>query len=262
MKRGMILALVLFAATSADAAFDTATFADTGAISGAGQFNSETGGFTSGGQFFNNTFSVDPTFGVFSTGFSVSSVTDNATPGFMNQYSAITGGGNGDPYYAVLTPDAYVNLSGTVQSIDLTNTTYAYFSMKNGDDFEDAFTTGSFFKVVITGYSGFDDGGDPTGSVTVSLADYAGPKDNPLKAWKTVDLTALGSAKSLGFDFLSSASNSFGITTPEYVAVDNLVTSTAVPAVVPEPSSWLLCLSTIGIGAAGRRLRLARIARV
>ena len=60
------------------------------------------GGFTSNGTFFNNTFTdFGGGFSAWS-GWSYSNLTDNTTPGFGNQHSAITGGGaEGSSSYAV-----------------------------------------------------------------------------------------------------------------------------------------------------------------
>ena len=210
--RWSIPALILLSTQAALADFDVATFADTGLISGVNQYNNNSGGFTSGGQSFNNTYYSS--YGGYWNGFSVSSTTDTTTPGYTNQYSSITGGGNGDAYYAVLYPTAYVNLTGLVQSIDLTNTTYAYLSMLDGDSFATKFTTGSFFDVVITGYAGLNATGAETGSVTSYLANYTSPTDTPLNTWNTVNLTSLGSAESLGFSFQSSATSASSGSTP------------------------------------------------
>jgi hypothetical protein len=254
MKPTIFAFLLLAITVNAQADYDVATFADTGLINGVGQYNNSSGGFTSGGQSFNNTY--HPAYGGYWNGFSVSSMTDTTTPGYTNQYSSITGGGaNGSLYYAVLYPSAYVNLTGVVQSIALTNTTYAYLSMLNGDSFESAFTVGSFFNVVITGYSGQNATGATTGSVTYSLANYTSLTSTPVNTWNTVNLTGLGNAASIGFSFQSSAVGQYGINTPEYVAVDDLTTLTS----VPEPSSWVLCMTSIGFGVIVGRRRLVRI---
>ena len=50
------------------------------------------GGFVSGGMHFGNTYDVD--WGSWD-GFSYSNVTDTITMGFMAQYNAVTGGGQG-----------------------------------------------------------------------------------------------------------------------------------------------------------------------
>ncbi len=252
--RWLMLTLTLIAAQTAQAGYDVATFSDTGLISGTGQYNNSSGGFVSGGQSFNNTF-TSSSFGSYWNGFSVSSMTDTTTPGYTNQYSSITGSGNGDAYYAVLYPTATVNLTGTVQSIDLTNTTYTYYSMLNGDQFAKKFAANDFFDVVITGYTGQNQTGSTTGSVKYYLANYTSNASTPVNTWATVNLTSLGSAESLGFSFESSDVGTFGINTPEYVALDNIVTLTS----VPEPSSWMLCAIGLAGGMVVQRLRLARM---
>ena len=49
----------------------------------------------------------------------------------------------------MLYPTAYVDLTGTVQSIDMTNTTYAYLSMLNGDSFAHKFGPGDYFLLDV-----------------------------------------------------------------------------------------------------------------
>ena len=53
--------------------------------------SSGSGGFSSGPVFLNNDF--NPSFGSWS-GWSVSNGTDTTTPGYLNQYSSISGGGS------------------------------------------------------------------------------------------------------------------------------------------------------------------------
>ena len=73
----------------------------------------------------------------------------------------------------------------------------------------------------------------------VYLADYrnADPGlDYVLTDWAWVDLTSLGDQVSqLGFTLTSSDNSRFGMNTPAYFAIDNLV-------VVPEPSVAALVL--------------------
>jgi hypothetical protein len=65
-----------------------------------------------------------------------------------------------------------------------------------------------------------------------------------------MDLTSLGGAKSLSFDYASSDVGQFGINTPLYFAMDNLTLS-----VVPEPSSALLAGIAVAIIALPAALR-------
>jgi hypothetical protein len=234
------LALTLFLTATHPTRADLAGFADTGAISGLNKFNNDTApGFTSGGQFFNNTFAIDPQFGPFWSGWTVSSMTDTTTPGFGNQYSAITGSGHGDGFYGVAfasSPgDAIINITAQPMSIDYTNTTYAYLSMKNGDSFAKKFTTGDFFTFHIDGYTGINGTGIDIGHVVGTLASYTSPTDSPLSQWATLNLSSLAGARSLSLSFQSSDVGNFGINTPTYAVFDNLLVAS-----VPEPSPlWL-----------------------
>ncbi|SRR5579883_2593420 len=198
------------------------------------------GGFTSRGAFFNNTF--DPTYGTWS-GWSYSNMTDVKTRGFTNQYSAYNphhrhyGDGDRSPNYGVAyvsqvpTDDPpYIFLPpGTAPvSVRITNTTYAALSMRYGDMFAKKFggadgTDPDFFVLTI---SGFDSNGNPTGSVDFYLADYRfrdPTLDYIISRWTTVDLTPLGNAASLSFALASSDNGPFGMNTPAYFALDNLV---------------------------------------
>jgi hypothetical protein len=211
--------------------------------------------FVSGGMSFYNSF--DPTFQSWA-GFAISSTTDTTTPGFTNQFSAITGSGaNGSATYAVaftFGPDAdpfhpagsVVDLApGTLPaSIDVTNSTYAYLSMLDGDSFAHKFEPGDFFLLDITGYSGLDGTGQAVGTVDFYLANFLDGSHSIVNTWQTLDLTSLAGAASLRFGLQSSDNNpNFGMNTPAYVAIDDLqaVSITA----VPEAST--LALSVVGL---------------
>lgn len=186
------------------------------------------GGFSSSGFYFKNSF--NQSWGSWS-GFAVSNGTDIATRGYTNQYSAITGtGAMGTKNYGV----CYV--SGTSEitfeetrlaGIFITNSTYAYWSMKEGDMFSKKFggKTGSdpdWFKLTIQGVK---KNGEPTNSIEVYLADFRGntaEEDFILKNWRWVDLSSLGQISSLKFSLSSSDVGSWGMNTPAYFCVDQL----------------------------------------
>jgi hypothetical protein len=113
------------------------------------------GSFTSRGVKFANRHNLN--FGSWS-GFAYSNVTDNTTPGFVNQHSAVAGSGHGggNDNYGVafgyrenLDPGDPAQLAGLphfelppgvhVQSAHVTNTTYAALSMRDGDPFAKKF---------------------------------------------------------------------------------------------------------------------------
>lgn len=225
------------------------------------------GGFTSNGVFFENTY--DAGFGYWSSGFIYSNSNDSTTAGFTNDYSAITGAGvNGGGNYAL---NYYGNIDfispKVVSSIAITNSTFAYLSMLNGDDFAKKFgdtinangendgTNGEdFFRLRILGR---DQNSNITDSVIVYLADYRfsdNSQDYILKEWLTVDLTALGAIQFLEFELSSSDIGSWGMNTPAYFALDNLVYGNLALAenatqltVYPNPTTGVIHIGQQGI---------------
>jgi len=205
------------------------------------------GGFTSGGIFFEN----DGAF----LGFSASTTTDTTTPGYLNQYSNITGAGaGGSAAFGVAFLGARVVLptETIVLGAAFTNTTYAALSMRDGDAFAKQFggPSGSdpdWFRLLV---EGFDGAGVSTGTVALMLADFRFADDSLdyiVDEWVQLDLSGLGVVKSLGFAWESSDVGVFGVNTPTYVAIDDLTT-------IPEPgTALLLALGLAGLGAIGPR---------
>ena len=222
-------------------ATSVATFEDLGLAANSFDNNAGSSGqFVDAGDSFNNDFTNED--GGLWSGWTISSTTDTTTPGFTNQYSAITGlGADGSPTYAVAFPfdsaadpfhpaDSFVNLaSGTSpMSIQVTNTTYAYLSMLNGDSFEGKFGPGDFFLLTVAGYTGPEGTGTKVGEVDFYLANFMGSNDTIVNTWQTVNLSSLAGAASLQFGLESSMNDPiFGLDTPAYVAVDNLTVATS-----------------------------------
>jgi hypothetical protein len=236
-----LLGTGLFLGASRSALADTVDFEDL-TLAPESFYNGSdgAGGFISQGAFFNNSY--NPQFGSWS-GWSYSNQTDVTTSGFMNQYSAYNlpdGGGDSSANYGVAFTfqfgDAYVLLPDgtTPASVRVTNTTYAALSMRDGDMFAKKFggpdgTDPDFIMLTI---HGLDTNGDATGSVGFFLADYRFQDPNLnyiVSSWTTVDLTPLGNAISLAFELTSSDLGPFGMNTPAYFAIDNLVVTPAGP---------------------------------
>ena len=190
----------------------------------------QNGGFTSGDVFFPNSY--DSQWESWS-GWAISSTTDNTTPGFTNQYSAVPGkGANGSDTYAVsyhfASNTAVLANSGVVPGLYITNSTYAYYAMLDGDAFSKKFggVTGNdpdFFVLTIKAYN---NGSLSEDSVDFYLADFRSDdnsKDYILKDWKWVDLSSLGNADSLSFSLNSSDVGQWGMNTPAYFCVDNVL---------------------------------------
>jgi hypothetical protein len=198
--------------------------------------------FTTSGMQFNNSFTDFGSFSVWA-GFAQSSKTDSATPGFGNQYSAITGSGaGGSSTYGVaftggdIVPAITLPPGASPVSLDITNTAYAYYSMRDGDAFAKKFggatgTDPDFFLLTITGR---DAGGASIGQVDFYLANVLasdGTQDYLVNSWTTVDVSTLIGARSLTFGLTSSDNHpTFGMNTPAYFAIDNVT-------FVPEPAA-------------------------
>lgn len=214
-------------------------------------------GWTSQGVLFGNQYS--PEFGGFWSGWSYSTVQDATTAGFSNQYAAFSGSGyQGSATYAVgfASESLFINLPPDLRpvSAQLTNSTYAAYSMLQGDAFAKKFggptgTDPDHLTVTILGHEQPNAQGPVTGSVSFALADFRFDDqtlDYVVDTWQQVDLEGLGAARSLGFAFESTDVGEFGINTPTYLALDQLILRA-----VPEPRgaaslaavSLCLCLS-------------------
>ncbi|MCH2214104.1 MAG: DUF4465 domain-containing protein [Flavobacteriales bacterium] len=191
------------------------------------------GGFTSGEGIFPTEFVSEFNW----SGWAISNTTDVTTPGFMNQYSAITGSGFASTNYALafqnyLTGETAVTFDGetALNGFYITNSTYAYLSMLNGDSFSKKFggLTGNdpdFFLLTINAYVDGVSSGEP---IEFYLADFTfsdNSQDYIVDEWTFVDLSGFGSADSLIFVLTSSDVGEFGMNTPAYFCIDNFTTN-------------------------------------
>lgn len=241
------------------------------------------GGFSNGNIFLPNAY--EDTFGSW-TGWSISNTTDVTTPGFANQYSAITGGGfeSSSSYATGYTAGGRTNIAlegaaagGQVSGFYITNSTYAYLSMQDGDSFSKKFggVTGDdpdYFLMTIKKY---ENDALSTDSVNVYLADYRfedNTQDYIMDEWTYVDLTSLGNADSLQFFLTSTDNGVFGMNTPAYFCIDDMTTSDAITSVEnaeelagftlsPNPVSDFVNIKNIEIGEANYSIfdKLGRI---
>ncbi len=197
----------------------------------------------------------------FGPGWSYSNVNDANTAGFTNQYASSTGTGRGGTgNYVVASGDgAFFNLPNDlrIESLFISNATYAHLSMRNGDQFAKKFggTSGNdpdFFRVRFTGFNASGATGATTGSIDFFLADFRNANnalDTIITDWQSVDLSALGNARSIGLSFDGSDNGAFGLNTPAYAVFDDFSLTA-----VPEPSCLVLLLcGTTGLCFVRRR---------
>ncbi len=198
--------------------------------------------FSSGNATYVNAY--DTTFGGYwASGWAYSTMQDDSTAGFTNQYSAITASGaESSSTYAVGQQNTIVKLAnealgGVVNGLYVTNSTYAFLSMRDGDFFAKVFgdslnasgqpdgTNGEdFFKLTIGGWYNAQPVED---SVEFYLADFRFSDNNLdyiLEDWEWVNLSKLGNVDSLKFTLRSSDNGFFGMNTPAFFCIDNLTT--------------------------------------
>ncbi|MDZ4758262.1 MAG: DUF4465 domain-containing protein [Bacteroidota bacterium] len=191
--------------------------------------------FESGNIILKNSYDTAWGFPSWS-GFAISNKIDTNTAGYFNQYSTIAGKGyNSSNNFALGYAFSTIILKNQAAGKEakgfwITNNTYAYLSMKNGDStFAKKFggVSGNdtdWFKVTIQGYKA----GNATKSKDFYLADFQNKdnsKDYIVKAWTWVDLTTVGNIDSLQFMFSSTDTGKYGMNTPGYFCMDNFVTS-------------------------------------
>lgn len=220
------------------------------------------GGFSSGSLEFNNSY-TDWGGGYYGwSGWSYSNMTDTATAGYGNQYSASTGSGAGDSAtygvaYNGSVGDARITIPAGyyVASAMITNTTYAALSMTDGDAFAKKFggvlgDDPDWFLLTVLGKNAAD---QEIGSEEFYLADYRdGNNDNDyiLSDWTAIDLSSLKGASNLEFSLTSTDNGGYGMNTPAYFAMDNIVLEQ-----VPEPSTVVMLLSAVAALLLVRRRR-------
>lgn len=191
-------------------------------------------GFSSGNCYFPNRY--DTSFGGYwASGFAWSTQTDTTTGGFQNLFSCRAGSGFQSPGYGIAQNRAVFRLTGnaagkSLSEVKVCNSTYAYFSMLNGDAFAKKFGGASgndpdFFKLTFLGY---ENGAMKTDSIEFYLADYRfsnNAQDYLIKSWQTVNLAGLGNCDSVMIRLISSDNGPFGMNTPAFVCMDNLITT-------------------------------------
>ncbi len=198
--------------------------------------------FNSGGITFNQDW--NEAFNCCASGWFYSNQTDTTTAGFSNQHSAITGiGANNSQNYGIANPgntDIDFASSSIVNGAYITNSTYAYLAIQDGNDgagfVKGPFDNTDFFTLTISGY---DANSNLTNSVDVQLWDAV--SEQALNNWLWVDLTSLGVVSKIGFSLASSDVGQFGMNTPAYFALDDLTVSA-----VPVPAGVWLLMSSIG----------------
>lgn len=162
----------------------------------------------------------------FGGGFTYTNKTDTTTLNYTNN-SAITGTGKNSATYMTINPSAYStdkfhfagNMSHTIKGMYVTNSSYAYLTMKKGFNGAKKFATGDWFKLTATG---LDEKGNTTGTAEIYLADYRDGKSIMINKWTWFDLSALGTVATVQFSMTSTDNGQWGMNTPAYFCLDGI----------------------------------------
>jgi hypothetical protein len=178
--------------------------------------------------------------GYWSAGFAYTNKKDSVNGTFTNLYGVRAYNGYaGSDNYVACQDRGRITLTvpqSTVAGFYITNTTYAFKSIKSGDSFARRFgdTTGTgsgttipqgsypdYFKVIVKGYK---NGVLKNDSVTFMLADYTftnNAQDFVLDTWQFVNTAIIGEVDSIKFFMRSTDMASWGMNTPGFFAMDN-----------------------------------------
>ena len=198
-------------------------------------WNASTGGngFENGGLHF--TTKYDTSFGGYwAAGFAYSSMRDTINGTYTNLYSAKPGRGSNSNTYIVsqnntILKPQYSGDKINLISLDITNTTYAANSMKNGDLFATAFGGDSgnvpdFFTLTFRPYVS---GALTNDTAEFYLADYRfsdNSQDYIVDNWRNFSPN-ISNADSILLTLRSSDNGAFGMNTPAFFCLDNIVSS-------------------------------------
>ena len=167
-------------------------------------------------------------------GFCPSKSTDNAQydyyPG-THEWSSIIGGGvsgAGSPYIIGFwksdegenpqEPSCVMEFDDVEtfqpQSAYVTNTSYVYYTLLNGDAYSKKFDNTDWFK--LTFYGRIDD------KIVSSTDFYLANDGNIVDTWQKVDLSSLGRVDEIMIQLSSSDTGQWGMNTPAYFCIDRI----------------------------------------
>lgn len=189
-------------------------------------------GFSDNGLFFRNDYNAS--FQSWN-GFALSRKTDSVTAGYENQFSCRAGRAWLGNTFALAYASSRIFIrkpSGQegrrLLAFRLTNNTYAARSMQFGDAFSKKFggqdgLDPDYFLLKVYNYLN----GSISDSASFYLADYRAQgiqNDYILKDWILAETLFSNAFDSLGFELTSSDNGSFGMNTPAYFCMDEIVT--------------------------------------
>lgn len=178
-----------------------------------------------GGVSFNYNYTTS-TYGDYWGGCTYSNMHDATTAGYTNQFSVADGDNGNNTFLLAFDGGNVISFlsdeARIVHSMKLCLNTFAALAIKNGSsDFSEPFAAGDYFVLNVTGVYADERASD---TVKIYLADYRDGKTDILNKWTSYsDFALLGAVKGLKFDFESTDIGQWGINTPKYCCIDDIV---------------------------------------
>ena len=176
--------------------------------------------------------------GYWKSGFAYTNIKDSVNGTFTNLYGSITNGAFNGLNYVTAQRNSIIKMNSPALSLSgffVTNTTYAYKTIKKGNGFARKFgdTTGThsglpqgtypdWFKLIVRPYRA---GILLTDSVELFLADYrpdGTANDYIVKNWQYVNCSKLPISDSVLILLKSSDTGKYGMNTPGFFCMDNI----------------------------------------
>lgn len=184
----------------------------------------DSGSFSSGNAVFLNSYNADyESWG----GFACSNQNDTSAGSDTAQFDVYTSTPNDKGIFAVGYVDTYTPAIPTVtfdepvvlKSAAFALNAYAYKSMRDGDNIAKKLAAEDWYKITIKSVDSTNVASD---SLEVYLADFRNGKNILIDRWTEFSLSPLKASK-LTFEASSSDNGAYGMNTPAYFCIDDVV---------------------------------------
>lgn len=178
------------------------------------------GAYWTGGHAISNYYMEDFSSASYETQLAVSTGTAEGAGHDGSKNFCVQNGYVDDKSWKTVVPYFYFadNVERVVDHMYVTNTSYVYNSLMNGDGFSTPAGDDTWYKIVATGY---DVEGNVTATTEFMLCDG---KDKIVNEWTKFDLSCLGKVAKITFNLVGSddLSGDYGLNCPAYFAYDDV----------------------------------------
>lgn len=178
------------------------------------------GVYWNGGHAISNYYMEDFSSASYETQLAISTGTAEGAGHDGSKNFCVQNGYVDDKSWKTVIPYFYFadNVERVVDHMYVTNTSYVYNSLANGDGFSTPAGDDTWYKIVATGY---DVEGNVTATTEFMLCDG---KDKIVNEWTKFDLSCLGKVAKITFNLVGSddLSGDYGLNCPAYFAYDDV----------------------------------------